>query len=327
MKHLLAAVLFVSGGAAWAQTVDEPEDEAQAVTSEEVASSLPSARRKKKQPRGELATRILRESDPGAWAPNGSSLSAYEVRWTGDPAAAVSAELVPGSLEWTRVDDVLVLPRAQLTISVAADGGHVSHGGFVHALHVFGGIGSVQLPVALLSGAEAVHLTFRKGGALHHGWLSIRRKPNSVASADRVHRDTSCSRYVVDVKAEGGDGGDWLQLGCRRVYVRGAGRRSQVVEATVYWDNVDGVEVNGAELANAPGQTIELRLLPEASRIELASGARRVTIEYRLDEARWTNASWSTCSSGRTRSRSKRATAITSGSERRRASSSSSAMR
>jgi hypothetical protein len=284
----LVALVFLLPRPGVAQTSEEsaaPPEDAPMLNSETLSSKLPSQKKPAATPSGDLISAVVGEHDPTAWAAYAVQTSDFEPVWDGDEPAAVTARLLGHSVEWTRPNDVLVLPRAQLRIEVAgAQHGVVAYGGLLHLLRSqeAGQPLAVELPVALLvdpSGPVSVRYT--RDGQRHEGRLSLRRKPNTVPPGVRVHRDPSCSPYVSEVLAEGGAGDDWLSMGCRRVMVQGEGAMTQVVDLYLFWDNVSAVEVEGSTVELNRSRPLVVRLQPGAHTLNVrAAPNRSLTVKY-----------------------------------------------
>jgi hypothetical protein len=95
------------------------------------------------QPSPSLAHEILSESVPSAFAPNDFDTLDFSIEWTTGKVEGVEATLARGTLEWVRVSEVLVLPRARLLVSVRdVEAGRLTNAGFSVPLAVHEGHGA-----------------------------------------------------------------------------------------------------------------------------------------------------------------------------------------
>src|SRR6476620_9099349 len=61
---------------------------------------------------------VLSETDPTALAPHSFTTSDYSFIWKTTPLANAKVKLQEGTLQWVRVQEVLVLPRARARIEI-----------------------------------------------------------------------------------------------------------------------------------------------------------------------------------------------------------------
>src|SRR4051794_16092167 len=59
---------------------------------------------------------VLSETVATAFAPNSINIEDYSLEWSGAALSHVKFSLVPGSLQWVRVQDVLTIPRGRLEV-------------------------------------------------------------------------------------------------------------------------------------------------------------------------------------------------------------------
>lgn len=220
-----------------------------------------------------LAVEALSESVTTAFAPTPLSIEDFALEWEGRAPAGVSAELVPGSLQWVRISGLLVLPRARLAVHASGSRGLVQSAGFAQPLSS----GSAELPVALMAGPDnAVELSI--GGKVHR--LRIRFKPRDPALA-RPELDSSCSRFDLRVSAPG-----WSYVGCRLIEMKDSALSSvPSLELVVYWEGASALSSEGQTVASAaPGLWI-LRLRPDPGQVTLVGvDGRTMGIEYQVAE-------------------------------------------
>ncbi|MEK6579265.1 MAG: hypothetical protein AABZ55_08585, partial [Bdellovibrionota bacterium] len=60
----------------------------------------------------DLTSVVLSESVPTAFAPSSFEAEDFTIAWDGASPASSKVKLLSGSLEWVRVADFLVIPRA-----------------------------------------------------------------------------------------------------------------------------------------------------------------------------------------------------------------------
>ena len=228
------------------------------------------------------AEEVLSESVPTAFAPADFGAEDYEVRWIGKPIYGVSAQLESRSLEWVRISEVLVIPRARLNLTAdSIEKGTVSSAKFVQAFSIAetkrgaGGtravVGRAQIPVALISGEQnPIQVTVVRNGAVSQGALQIRFKPRTISKTPRVFLDPSCSRFDVSTLHSAFRQDEWAYIGCRLVQAHGAAYRTSSLEVFIFWDNVgQKIRVSGIETSPAVPSIWALRLRSEPGSVHL----------------------------------------------------------
>lgn len=222
-----------------------------------------------------LAAEALSESVPTAFAPAEFRAEDYNVEWEGPAPPGVRASIEPGSLEWVRVSELLVIPRARLSVEGAA--GQVSCGGFGQAL-------PARIPIALISGAASPCTVTVAGEAARK--LHVRFQPPTRGL--RAFFDASCSRYGVRVEPTGDarpEQADWLYVGCRLVSAQSGGSRTSSLEAYLFWDGIgQSIDVAGVPTPATIPSVWALRLAPEPGLVRLKGGNRELTLRYSIPE-------------------------------------------
>jgi hypothetical protein len=233
-----------------------------------------------------LIPEALSESVPTAFAPADFSVEDFALDWKGGRAPeGTRARLIPNSLQWVRVADVLVIPRARLELVADAGAtGRATTGGYSQALAG----GKLELPVALLSGeANPVEVAVESAGRRETAVLLVRFAPRPQhAQAPRAFVDPSCSRFGVSAAfpREAGPG-HWAYLGCRLVSVEGEDRRLPSLELFALWDGVgQSARVGGAETAAASVSVWPLRLRTQPGHAQLEAAGHELRIGYRLPQ-------------------------------------------
>lgn len=248
-----------------------------------------------------LVPLLLSETVPSAFSPNDFEASDFIVTWEGqNSAAGLSAELPlkdirfrigKESLEWVRVADVFVLPRARLIVqAVGIEGGQLRSGGFTQSFRAPVGKGKIweaQLPIALISGPKnPITVTILRNGKELKGTLGVRFRPQERSASPRgesvrIYYDTTCSRF--DVRTEGIKlpRDSWAYVGCRLVYSEGDQHRTGSLEVFVFWDGVgQSIQVDGVETPSTSVSVWPLRLRNQPGKVTLSSGSYQIQLRY-----------------------------------------------
>jgi hypothetical protein len=188
----------------------------------------------------DLTQEILSESVPSAFALENIQITDYEVYWINDPIDDVNFFLEDKSLQWVRIMDVLVLPRARLKVQfLKPTTFRIDYGGFSH-----GGESQLQfsIPVALLSSKKnKINIQINQEGKIKNGILGVRFKPKSQTTKPRLFQDSSCSRYNIKTQRypTNFDSNSWVYFGCRFVSTQGENYRTSALEMYIFWDGYD----------------------------------------------------------------------------------------
>ena len=254
---------------------------------------------------------------PGFLAPNDTKAQDYRVEWVGKGLEDVDLEIENGSLQWTRVDEVLRLPRGRLQVKARGiEGGTVTVAGFTQTLArgadepdydatpvpsptpledgtlpptpeptpVNTTDGKARMLIPLVSGeGNPIVVSLIRGGKEVSAKAVVKYAPRK-AGGDRIHVDTTCSGFAVRVEeAKSGDDDEWMYVGCRSVTAKSTGHRTSSLEIVVFWDNVGQiVKVDGTP-TDAGGDSIwNLRASSTPGFIALEAGDHKVTIRYSL---------------------------------------------
>lgn len=223
---------------------------------------------------------VLEDTQPSGWGAESLAAEHLEVRWGGAPPRAVRADVLPNSIEWVRVDEQLVLPRARVRLTHDGCSGAVSYAGLHQALSA---TGTTDVPIAVVSGkAHALTLTARCGDETIEQELWTARLPRAGRNG-RVAVDVGCSVAGVTAELVGGPDDDWVYVGCKRVFEGGPLDRTQVLDVRVHWDNAGGeLLLAGAPVTAAAASVWELRLRSGDGPTILTAGARRLELKHRL---------------------------------------------
>ncbi len=210
----------------------------------------------------------------------------FQLEWSGKPIDGVRFEILPGSLQWVRTSEVLMLPRGRMALHVAnAKTGQIQNAGYTQSM-VPGADGALQaeLPIALISGdANPIRVQFERGGEKITGTLQV--KHSGRAGSSRVFTDSSCSPYHVEPIDEVLDPQTWAYVGCRLVYTRHDSKLIPSFDVLVFWDGVSqSIRVDDVETKAASVSVWALRLRAKPGRVRLESGPRRLVLGYRVRE-------------------------------------------
>ncbi len=218
----------------------------------------------------------------------------FSVDWIGAPIEGARARFGEQSVEWVRVANVLVVPRARLLIEIdGAEGGLASNAGFHQPIVAENGRGTIELPIALLSDERnSIDLVVRRSGKELKGRLRVRFRPRMEASEPRVLIDASCSPYKVAIdeatlrKRTGPWKSGWIYIGCRFVYVEGDRNTTSSLEFFVFWNDVgQAIEIDGVSKTTESVAVWPLRLRARPGRVQLrAPGGDSVELTYRIPE-------------------------------------------
>jgi hypothetical protein len=233
-----------------------------------------------------LAFEALSETMPTAIAPTEFSAEDFILEWEGPPLPGLEVRLQSRSLEWVRVQDVLVLPRARADFKIArATRGSVGQAGFSQPFVADGAGGlTAEIPVALLSG-EGGDLKIEIDGASAR--LRVRFHPREGTVRGPTGIDPSCSRFGVKATDVAGarTQDDWLYIGCRLVGSEASEHRTSSLELFVLWDGVGhAVQVEGLETPQSSASVWLLRMRAKPGKIRLKGKAREVEVSYGIPE-------------------------------------------
>jgi hypothetical protein len=233
-----------------------------------------------------LAYEALSETFPTAFAPAEYGVEDFVVEPVGRPIQGLRVELEPGSLEWVRVQDVLVLPRARARIAYSGSSkqGLASQAGFSQPLVPEGESRlTAALPVALLSG-EKNQIQVAMGEVAR---FRIRFAPRATSPRGLIGVDPSCSRFGVQAVSEtAGEKPDWMYLGCRMIGTEGNPRTASL-ELYVLWEKPSPeAKVDDHPIAQASASVYLLRLRAKPGTVRLSGGAgeRKLEVAYRVAE-------------------------------------------
>jgi hypothetical protein len=220
----------------------------------------------------------------------------YDLKWKGPPLAGVQFHLGEGSVDWVRVFDILVLPRARLFLEVTgADSGGVRYSDFSQPLELSGEsqspnrLGRAEFSVVLLSGVgKEVHLSFIREGKRYEGdvVVAFRPRPQFKDPSLRIFRDLSCASLGLSAQVlEETSSAHWMMLGCRLYRSRSEGFETPSVEVWAVWDQGEQV-ISLGDVSTGENSTRlwSLRLHAGQSGVRLGSQKAQVQLGTQLPQ-------------------------------------------
>ncbi len=236
-----------------------------------------------------LSEEALSETVPMAFSPNDLDLLDFKIHWARGMIPGVEFKLVPGTLQWVRVSEILVVPRARISVKVQ-DGESVQifHSGFSQSVQVRNGQANGEVPIALISGEEnPIRVAVKKSGKLEQAelWVEFQPRFRNGSSDHFVSLDSSCSAFGLSAQITGKKKESWAYLGCRLIRGREESRDTASLEVFVFWDHVGSIiEIEGIETrAQTPSVWI-LRLSSQARQIVLQSKDEKMEIQFRVPQ-------------------------------------------
>jgi hypothetical protein len=227
---------------------------------------------------------VLSETVPAAFNPTPFEAADFAVEWIGPALPGVSVSLGERSLEWVRVADVVVLPRARLVVSAQGiRNGLVTNAGFSQPFQMRGQEGYAAIPVALISGDQnPVEITLDNA---RKGKLRFVFKPRKAEAASQIAFDTSCSPWRVKAtEIKFTNPNQWIYVGCRLVHVQGEKYPTTSLEMFVYWDGAGNtLKVNGNNISESSDGIWPLRVR-SGGPVTLTSAGGSVSIAYGIPE-------------------------------------------
>ena len=230
----------------------------------------------------DFAHEVLADPTPMVFAPFTVKESDFSAEWQSDSTGStgaslgLEAELVSNSVQWVRVAQYLLAPRARIRIT-APEGSSPWESISVRGAGAVenSGAGSVlEFPAALAAReSSTLEVSVRRAGKVrkHRLYLAYRGKPGAYV-------DPSCSAFIPELSGiEGLGAGQWAYLGCRTVRTRQGLSDIPAVELFLHWVGAKGpIRINGMEAdPSSPGVWVN-RMGPRHSRFEFsdASGSR-----------------------------------------------------
>lgn len=235
----------------------------------------------------ELAQEVLSESVPTAIAPAPFDSTDFELVWIDSPVDNVEFSLGQASLEWVRVSDLLVLPRARLLLQAKnIESGLLKNMGFSQNFEIKNSIGRAELPIALISTEKnPIEVIIKRNGKEITGKIQARFHPKNQTAPPPVFTDASCSPFGVRAEVKNFSQDSWMVLGCRLVYVEGAEYKTSSLEMFIFWDNVgQEIEISGVKTRSTSTSVWPLRLRSSPGNVHLKKENMEVTLHYFIPE-------------------------------------------
>jgi hypothetical protein len=252
----------------------------------------------------EMIHELLSESVPTAFAPMEITEDDFEFEWDGQSLDGVRFFLEPGSIQWSRVSEILVLPRARLRIEAEKiQGGRISYMDFTNPLSAPNAPsaearknrGTGAMPVALISGSDnPVDLFIVRDGKELHGRIIPRFRPKSRSKTSteepRVFRDPSCSRFGLQVGTSNGlpirlKAQQWVYIGCRSVVSGTGASRTATLELYVFWDNVGReIQLEGSWTPSSAVSIWAMKVTSDPGVLGLRAGGQELQLRYFLPD-------------------------------------------
>lgn len=200
-----------------------------------------------------LLPEVVAETSPLAWALDDMRLEDFEVKWVKNTIPGASAKFVLESMEWVRVYDLFVIPRARLGIKIPGiQQGTVSYFNKNQVFAPTSSESSSEIPVALFSSQlNRIRVVVQRNGKIIEDELVIKFLPKtSKQPVTRNYIDSSCSPYKIDVKLKESktprQESSWSYTTCRMVYTHASIGRVPNLEIFVLWDqNSQDILLNG----------------------------------------------------------------------------------
>ncbi len=236
---------------------------------------------------------LLRDTVPTAFAPADLEAADFHLQVvSGSLPPGAQVEMVPESLQWVRVAEVLTLPRARFRVRNTGTEdlqGLAEQGGFAQGFELKGASRAATILFAPFPGkAGAFKLVFARGGQKQEVVLQTRFEPSQPERANLALFDPSCSPYQLErISAQKGPGAGktagWTLFGCRFQHVEGDAGRSSLLEVLVFRSNESGHLKRGdLELPGVGASTWALRLSPEPGEFQLADEVSTDRFRYSI---------------------------------------------
>jgi hypothetical protein len=242
------------------------------------------------------ADSVLSKSTTLVIDPPDISESDFTVIWLGTPIPGVDAYIVDNSLQWVRTQEVLVLPRARVHLTIkntAAGGIHssvrgiVRHHGAVQSFEQSAAASHAEIPVALLSHpASSIEVVVKRAdGVEEKGTLQVQFQSNRPVEK-RLHIDASCSQYQVSALKAELSPQSWALVGCRLVYTKRESRTVPSLEVFLFWDGAGSkILIDGTASESVVPAVWALRLRSDPGRVRFSStegSPQNIELKYQV---------------------------------------------
>jgi hypothetical protein len=221
-----------------------------------------------------LAHSVLSESVPTAFEVFPLRAKDFSVSWLGKSPDGIQVTVIPGSIQWVRISQLIVLPRGLIRVTGTGwDAITVQSGSFVESASAGK---ALELPMSLFSAGESIaEARIQRNGVIESYPFRLTWNQPQEAPLQRFFIDSSCSSFFPEVLgAEKIPKGQWAYLGCRVVRNRLGGNEVPTLELYLHWDgDVEELKVNGLPLKGEVAGLHIIRLSAERPRVELSLGS------------------------------------------------------
>jgi hypothetical protein len=244
---------------------------------------------------------LLSDPSPTAFAPGPMTTEDFGIEVaSGILPEGLNPSLQPGTLEWVRVSEVLVLPRARLLwssspVPIGVEGSF-EQDGFDQPFRLGHSVAQGSVRVGLVPGpAGEIRVRFLAGSpvgeerALTEATLRLVYRPKNPNHAGRVFVDCTCSDRKISVlkarplRTDSALAGVWTYIGCRLLHVKGPEGKTAELEMWTFRANSTGrLSRDGFELKPADGAVWVLRLSPEVRSFTLSDEVSTERYNYVL---------------------------------------------
>lgn len=242
----------------------------------------------------------IHDAIPTAFAPTTISDSDFLLEWDSAPITGISFAIEKKSLQWSRVSELIVIPRARVSIdAVDISSGQLNYGDFSQPILPLPSSNpapgrsatrwNALISIALISGPEnAVEIKLMRQNKLLSGRIRVRFQPKSSSQIQKIVLDPSCSKFKVSIDSRNPSTDEWLYIGCRLVVEKAETHKSSLLELYVYWDNVGQlIEVGSIPTHSVNPSLWKIRTDARQSQILLTTeknGGHELRINYHIPE-------------------------------------------
>lgn len=229
----------------------------------------------------------LSETVPFTFPPNHFAAEDFRVQWVGDPIEQIEIELGHESFQWVRATEILLLPRAQITLRAKEiSRGLVSYQGAAQSLAKQENFWEAKIPVVLWSNQKnALHLEIERNGKVIRGTLGFRFSPRPKVKNERILFDPSCSQANVAPLDYELPENNWIYVGCRLIVTEGAHHAENTLELHVYWDGLsDDFEIDGTPHQVPENGIVPIRLSSSPGITRLTTRQSQVAFSYQISD-------------------------------------------
>ncbi len=213
----------------------------------------------------------------------------FKFHWIAEalPQAKLSIDL--GSVEWVRVRETLILPRARALVELESEGDAELIGpGFVVPLI---GQSKTHFPIPLIAAKNLIY-TIKKNinGQIRFYSFELVYQSSDSNNKEQVFFDTSCSKYDLDVKNLNLKNDSWIFVGCLIDPMESSDGPAVNLEIQIFWQRPQSeYSLNGiVEKEKSVLEPIVVRAAPpsvfrkEGEFLLLESGESKVSLNYKL---------------------------------------------